>query len=833
MIDRFGPGRNLWSRDLSQIGFGQEVVSLVSLRSTNEYGEISVEETIKLLETSPNGLMESEVLERIDKFGPNEVAEKERNPVLDFLSRYWGPMPWLLESAMVLSYILGHYLELVIVFGLLTMNAIIGFLHTRSSRRALDLLKKRLAVQARVLRNGEWKIQDARDLVPGDIIGIGLGDLVPADAKILGNGEVSVDQSALTGESLPVTVRESGIVYSSSVVGRGEARCIAVNTGANTYFGRTAQLVRIARPVSHQEQIMMAVVKYMMYVSLAALAIVAADSALVHADFLSLLNLTLTFLLGAVPVALPAVFAVVLSVGAIELSKKGALVTRLDSIEDAASMEVLLLDKTGTITQNKLSITEPISFPRFKKEDVVLYASLASREETKDVTDLTVIEYAKAAGIDSSAYKQVSFAPFEPATKRSEAIIDRGAQRFKVTKGAPQVIISICHSMSEETRTQANKTVEELSQNGYRTMAVAISESDAPDSFRLVGLLPLADPPRPDSKGVIEALNTLGVKTKMLTGDNIAVAKEIARQVSIGDRICRVSDLAGQSEADQARILDEYDGFAEIYPEDKYRVVKLLQSRGHMVGMTGDGVNDAPALKQAEVGIAVSNSTDVAKASASIVLTEPGTRQIIEAIETSRQIYQRMLTWVINKVSKVIQFVGLLVLGYFWLQGAIISVLGMVLVVFANDFVTMSLATDNVEYTSSPNLWNVKKITLASLVIGLLLVAGGVVAVLAGTEYFGLKWRELQSYVMLMLVFTSQFRIYIVRERRHFWSSRPGRELLITSTATIIGFALLGVYGIVVPQLTVYEVLFILAFSAALTLSLDLPKYYVFRRLGL
>jgi H+-transporting ATPase len=812
---------------------GEEPVAVVNVRGTSEYRETSVKEAIRLLDTSPNGLTESEAQKRIDRFGRNEVVEREKNPVLDFLSRYWGPMPWLLELAMILSYILGHYLEVGIIFALLTINAIIGFLHTRGSRKALDLLKKRLAVKARVLRDGQWGLRDATELVPGDIIGIGLGDLVPADAKVISDGEVSVDQSALTGESLPVTTRESGIVYSSSVVRRGEARCLVVNTGANTYFGRTAQLVRIAKPVSHQEQIMMAIVKYMMYVSLATLVVVAADSVLVHADILSLLNLTLTFLLGAVPVALPAVFAVVLSVGAIELSKKGALVTRLDSIEDAASMEVLLLDKTGTITQNKLSITEPISFLGFKKEDVVLFASLASREETKDVIDLAVIGYARAAGIDSGAYKQVSFTPFEPATKRSEATIDRGAQRFKVAKGAPQVIISICHSTSEEIRTQASKTVEELSEKGYRTIAVAISEADAQDRFQLIGLLPLADPPRPDSKSVIGELKALGVKTKMLTGDNIAVAKEIALQVSIGDKIYGVSDLKNQSEAEQAKILDEYDGFAEIYPEDKYRVVKLLQSRGHMVGMTGDGVNDAPALKQAEVGIAVSNSTDVAKASASIVLTEPGTRQIIEAIRTSRQIYQRMLTWVINKVSKVIQFVGLLVLGYFWLQGAIVSVLGMVLVVFANDFVTMSLATDNVEYTSSPNLWNVKKITLASLVIGLLLVAGGAVAVVIGTEYFSLKWGELQSYVMLMLVFTSQFRVYVVRERRRCWSSRPGRELLIASIATIIGFALLGVYGIIVPPLTVHEVLFILGFSAVFTLSLDFPKYYVFRRLGL
>jgi H+-transporting ATPase len=579
---------------------------------------------------------------------------------------------------------------------------------------------------------------------------------------------------------------------------------------------------------------MMAVVKYSMYMSLAAVLSVVADATLLHkTDIISMLNLALTFLLGAVPVALPAVFAVVLSVGAIELAKKGALVTRLDSIEDAASMELLCLDKAGTITQSRLSVVDPIPLQRFGKEDVALFASLASREETKDVIDLTVIEYARAAGRDSSAYKQISFTPFDPATKRSEAIIDRGGKRFKVTKGAPQVIVSICRQISEEDRTQANKTIEQLSQKGYRTLAVAMSDGETLDTCRLVGFLPLTDPPRPESKSVIEELKTLGIKLKMLTGDNIAVAKEIARQVGIGDKIYRVSGLASQGEAEQAKILDEYDGFAEIYPENKYRIVKLLQSLGHMIGMTGDGVNDAPALKQAEVGIAVSSATDIAKASASIVLTEPGTHQIIEAIRTSRQIYQRMLTWIINKVSKVIQFVGLLVLGYFWLQGAIISVLGMVLVVFANDFVTMSVATDNVGYTSSSNLWNVKKITLASLVIGLLLVAGGAVAVLVGIEYFSLKWGELQSYVMLMLVFTSQFRIYIVRERRHFWSSRPGRELLIASTTTIIGFALLGVYGIIVPQLTACAVLFILLFSAALTLSLDFPKYYVFRRLGL
>ena len=804
----------------------------MTIKNTSEYEKSSLEEAVRLLETSLDGLTDFEAKKRIEKIGYNEVVEKEGNPILDFLSRYWGPMPWLLELTILLSYVLHHYLEVVIILSLLTINVAIGFTRTRSSRRALNLLKKRLAVKARVLRNGEWVTKDAREIAPGDIIGIGSGDLVPADAKIV-IGQVSIDQSALTGESLPVSVHDSGIVYSSSIVKRGETRCLVLNTGKNTYFGKTAELVKIAKPSSHQEQIMMAVVKYMMYVSMTALVFVAVDVILARLDILTILTLALTFLMGAVPVALPAVFAVVLAVGATELAKKGVLVTRLDSIEDAASMEILCLDKTGTITQNKLSVTDPTPFAGYKKEDVATIASLASKEESKDVIDLTVIEYARALGIDSSAYRQISFTPFDPSTKRSEAIIEARKERFRAIKGAPQVIIFLCKGIDEETREKANRTVEELSQKGYRTLAIARSELHDMNNLRLVGLLPLADPPRPDSKVMIEELKAAGVRPKMLTGDNIAIAKEIARQVSIGDSISRISDLENLNESEQAKILEENDGLAEIYPEDKYRIVKLLQSRGYIVGMTGDGVNDSPALKQAEVGIAVSDSTDVAKASSSIVLTESGTREILDAIKTSRQIYQRMLTWVINKVAKVIQFVGLLTLGFFWLHEVLLSLLGMVLLLFANDFVTMSLATDNVKHTSSPNLWNVRNITLASLVIGSLLVVEGVIGVFIGLNYFHLDSEALQTFVMLMLIFTSQFRVLVVRERRHFWNSRPGRELLISSILAIGGFALLGIYGLIIPPLKLYEVLFILGFSALFTLGVDFPKYYAFRKFGL
>ncbi len=800
-------------------------------RRTADFADVTIEDAYSALSTSTNGLAENEVKRRINESGYNELLEKRKNPFVDFLARYWGPMPWLLELTMALSYIIGHYLEVVIVFGLLTTNAIIGFHHTRSSLKALELLKRRLAIKAKILRNGEWVVKDAREIVLGDTIQVGLGDLVPADAKIVA-GEVSVDQSALTGESLPVTTHQSGILYSSSIIKRGEAKALVLNTGANTYFGKTAELVKIAKPKSHQEQIMSAIVKYAMYIGIAALAFVVLDAALTRVvDLLTVVRFALIFLMGSVPVALPAVFAIVLAVGAMQLAKEGALVTRLNSIEDAASMEVLCLDKTGTITQNKLSVTDPIPFRGFEKNDVAIIARLASKEEIRDVIDLAVIDYAKTLPV-SVQYTQDSFTPFDPATKRSEAIVEHNGKRFRVAKGAPQVILSLC-KVDDETRKNVNTNVELLSKKGYRTLAVAKSEDNDLDNLRLVGLLPLADPPRPDSKETIRELKRLGVKTKMLTGDNVAIAREIASQVDIGNRIYPMSNLEKLSEADQARILDEYDGLAEIYPEDKYKVVKLLQSRGHMVGMTGDGVNDSPALKQAEVGIAVSDSTDVAKASASIVLTEPGLKVILNAIGTSRQIYQRMLTWVVNKVTKVIQFVGILVLGFFWLHHVVLSVLGMVLLVFANDFVTMSLATDNVKTTKNPNIWNVKNITLASLVIGALLVVEGAVIIFIGTGYYHMDLGTLQTFVLLTLVFTSQFRVLIVRERGHFWSSRPGWELMISSFATVIGFALLGIYGDVLPSITFDQVLLVLGVSGIFTLGVDFPKYYAFRKFGL
>ncbi len=470
------------------------------MQSTNtpDYAHLGVDETFAQLKSSINGLANSEAELRIQRFGFNEVAEKKRSPVVEFLSRYWGPMPWLLELTILLSYLIGDYLEVGIIFSLLTINVIIGYHHSRSSQKALEFLKKRLAPKAKALREGKWTIMDAKELVPGDIVQLGLGDLVPADVKIV-DGGLSVDQSALTGESLPVSVGQVAVVYSSSIVKRGEAKALVFNTGPNTFFGKTAELVRIAKPTSHQQQIMSAIIKYSMYVAIAALALVLVEATLTQAlDPLNIVRFALIFLMGAVPVALPAVFAIVLAVGAMQLAKGGALVTRLDSIEDAASMDLLCLDKTGTITQNKLSATDPLPFNGFTQEDVITTASLASKEEIGDPIDQAVIDFAKTMRTNLAQYKQISFVPFDPMTKRSEAVVEQNGNRFTVMKGAPQIVLPLCQQLNQTIRKEVDRALEELWQKGYRTLVVAKSEDSDPKSLRFVGLLPIADPPRPD-----------------------------------------------------------------------------------------------------------------------------------------------------------------------------------------------------------------------------------------------------------------------------------------------------------------------------------------------
>ena len=788
----------------------------------------SSEQALLQFKSSTAGLSQEEALSRIGSFGYNEITEKKRNPLQDFLRRYWGPMPWLLEAAMILSFVLGHFMEAAMIFALLSVNAVIGYRHERDSRKAVSLLQKRLALLVRVLRDGAWVTLHAREAVPGDIISVKLGEVAPADAKIL-EGDLSVDQSSLTGESLPAELKPGDPIYSGSPIKRGEARCVVAYTGSDSYFGKTARLVESARPKSHQEEVMLSIVRYMMYLGIFASILVAGYAFALRMDPVVILTFVVIFLMGAVPVALPAVLTIVQSVGALQLSRIGAVVTRLEAIEDAASIDTICFDKTGTITRNELAVAELLPLNGLADEDLLRLATLASTAEGKDLIDAAIKKRADADGVGSGGYSRVSYLPFDPLIKRTEAVVGRDGMRTRIVKGAPKILLELCASDGAESRSRANAAVEEYSRKGYRSIAVAQSEG-TDGGLRLAGIIALSDPPRADSRSMIEAIRALGVRPIMLTGDDAAIATQIAQSVGIGGRILLSADVASLSDKDKAARIAQADGVAGIYPEDKFTIVRALQAEGRMVGMTGDGVNDAPALKQAEMGIAVDGASDVAKASAGIVLTESGMAVIVRSIEISRQIYQRMLTWVINKITKVISFVGLLTISFFWLGQLPLSLLGISLLVFANDFATMSLATDNARGTPSPNRWKVGSIILASAIPGILFMLQGLGASAIGLYGYHLAMPELGTVVLLNLVFGSQFRVLLVRERGHFWESMPGTALLRTSVSVIVVFFILGSFGILVPALSPAQVLAVLGYTAICSIATDFPKVYSFTR---
>ena len=816
-----------------EIGIETEFMIGQEGRSSEHFRNATMEETLSELEATPSGLSDNDAEARQKKYGLNLIEEKKSNLAIDFLRRYWGPMPWLLEFAAILSGVLGHLDEAIIIVILLTINAVIGFSHSRSAGKALDLLKKKLSVTARVLRNGIWKSVAAREVVPGDVISVDLGDIVPADMKIL-SGQIAADQAALTGESLPVELDVGSMAFSGSVVTRGRSTGIIVATGSNTYFGRTTELVKIAKPKSHQEEIMLSIVRYVMYIGIIALAVTAVDSLLIHISdpLVNILTFAVIFLMGSIPVALPAVLSIVQAVGAMELVKSGALVTRLDSIEDAASLEYLYLDKTGTITLNKLSVVDVTPILPFTSEEVSTLGGLASSADSKDTIDSTIIAHSSSVKSKFSSSSQVEYTPFHPSTKRSESLIEWNGKRLKVTKGAPQVILAMCPDTPSEIVNQANRSVEEASQRGNRTLGVALSEENG--QFKMAGIMALADPPRPDSRELISDLKQLSIRPVMLTGDNLLIAKQIAKDTGFGNKVIGMKELREVPEDEQAARIEDLDGLAEIYPEDKYRIVKITQARGHIVGMTGDGVNDSPALKQAEMGIAVSNATDVAKASAAVVLTQPGLRVILDAIRVSRQTYERMLTWVLNKVSKTIEIVILLAAAFFWIHTLAVTLLGMVLIIFTNDFATMSISTDNVKSAASPRKWSMGNISLAAGLIGLLFVVQGLLVIYAAIYYFHASLVIIQGMVVLNLIINSQFRILIVRERGRFWSSIPGWELLLTVIIVIVSFSIIGIVGAaLLPAMTIGEVIFILIFGAVFTIISDFVKCPIFKRLGL
>nr|WP_297026114.1 plasma-membrane proton-efflux P-type ATPase [Thermoplasma sp.] len=742
------------------------------------------------------------------------MQEKKENPVIKFLRKFWAPVPWMLEATIVITIVLDKLLDTYIIAFLLVFNAIVSFFQESKAENAVELLKQKLSVRARVLRSNEWKQVEARVLVPGDVIDIRLGDVVPADSVII-SGSLEIDESALTGESVTVTKEKQDIAYSGSIVKRGEALAIVYKTRSATYFGKTTTLVQSAGSKSHIESLIFSIVRDLIILDVLLVMITAVYSYFIHIPIPNIIPFILVLLIASIPVALPATFTIAMAYGALDISKKGALVTRLSAIEDAASMDVLCSDKTGTITKNHLTVSDPIAL-KATQEELIKYAAYASEVQSDDPIDKAVLELARSRNLMPDLSLRSSFVPFDPSTKRTEATISINGRTMKVAKGAPQIISEICGVRYEEIMDR----VTELAKRGYRVIAVGAGE----DKMHLVGLIPLYDPPRDDSRQLISDLKNLGVSVKMVTGDNAPIAEEIARQVGIEGKACSVN-------RDQ-KFSEECAIYAEVFPEDKFSIVKALQQAGHVTGMTGDGVNDAPALKQAEVGIAVSNATDIAKASASIVLTHEGISDIVEAVKEGRKIFQRMLTYTLNKIVKTIQVVIFLTASFFAVRYFVTTPFDIILLLFANDFVTMSIATDNVRYSNKPEKWNVKALVVTSSLIAALLVVEGFIILYLGI-YLHFSRDMIHTLIFDMLVFSGLFNVFMVRERRRFWHSRPSHYLLVSIVGDIVGISLISALGILVTGIPAYSVLMVLGFTFAWMAFVDTIKNYVFRIYGL
>ncbi len=753
------------------------------------------------------GLTQEEARKRLDTHGYNEVPEKKDNPLFRFLKKFWGPAEWMLEAIIVLSWILGKDDDLYIVAALLLFNAILGFFQEQRAQNAVEHLKKRLQVYTRVLRNGLWDSAPARELVPGDIIRLRMGDFVPADVKVAG-GSVVVDQSALTGESEQIEKNPDQVLYSGSMIAQGEATGVILSTGADTYFGNTVQLVQLARPKLHIEKLVSDLSKWLLLIVFALLAVVFSLSVFQGLNPVEILPLMLVLLLGAVPVALPAMFTISMAIGSMELVKKGVLITRLSAPDDAARMDILCVDKTGTITMNSLSVAEVIPQNSYPADKVLLFGALASQEANQDNIDKAFISAATQKGLLDGSYEVQKFIPFNPKERRTEAIVRRGKKSFRVMKGAVNVIAKLC-GYDDEAMKKLEAQMGGLASNGYRALAVAISSDKGQPE--LAGLVALHDPLRDDTKELVRELKELGVSVKLLTGDALPIGREIAKEAGIGGNVISVSHLKEYFEQNPAKaeeMAEKSDGFAEIYPGDKYTIVRGLQGKGHTVGMTGDGVNDAPALKQAEVGIAVSNATDVAKDAASVVLTEPGLPHLLEPIKTGRLMFKRINTWVLNKIERTVLKTCFIVFAFLITGKYIISPTAVLLMIFMTDFVKITLSTDNVRMTRKPSVWNIAGLTKVAVVLGLIMVVEAFGLLYLGDALFGVLAEDgiLHTFSFEILFFFAIFSVFVVRERGHFWDSMPSTIFLsaiILDMLAAAAFSTFGLFGLTAVPLEI------------------------------
>lgn len=788
-----------------------------------------VKDVEKKLGSSPDGLTEEGAKKRLIEYGPNEIEEKKVNPFLKFLTYFWGPIPWMIEGAVILSAIVGHWLDFMIILILLLSNAIVGFWEEHQAGNAIAALKAKLANKARVKRDGKWVSKPSGELVPGDVIRIRLGDIVPADARLLDGDEIEVDQSALTGESLPVSHKMGDALFSGSIIRQGEADAMVYATGGNTYFGKTAQLVQVAHTASHFQRAVLKIGDYLILLAIALVILIIAVAIFRGDKVLTTLEFALVLLVAAIPVAMPTVLSVTMAVGARLLAKKEAIVKRLSAIEELGGVDILCSDKTGTLTQNKLTLGDPFTVDDIPAQKVITWAALASRAEDKDTIDLAVIGGVKDKE-KLKTYSVINFKPFDPVHKRTEAIVrDAGGKRFSVAKGAPQVILEMSAN-SAGIKPDVENAINEFAARGFRSLGVA--QANEKGKWQFAGILPLYDPPREQTKTTIAGAEQMGVNIKMVTGDQVAIARETAKQLGLGSNILDASglgDIKHIETAQSADAIEKADGFAQVFPEHKYHIVDVLQQKGHIVGMTGDGVNDAPALKKADCGIAVSGATDAARAAASIVLLTPGLSVIIDAIKESRKIFQRMNSYAIYRIAETLRVLLLMTLSILVFNFYPVTAVMIVMLALLNDGAILSIAYDNVHYKDKPEAWNMRMVLGVSTVLGIIGVVSAFGLFYLGERVFHIDREHIQTMMYLKLSVAGHLTIFITRTRGPFWSTRPARALWLAVLATQIIATFIAVYGFFMTPLGWGWAMFVWAYAIVWFVFNDRLKLLAYR----
>jgi len=767
--------------------------------------------------TPTGGLTASEAQTRLKNSGPNSLPDIALHPLRMAFAKFWAPVPWMLEAAIVVELALGKFAEAAIIALLLIFNAVLGFFQESRAQATLAALKSRLALSACVRRDDAWKTVPAADLVQGDVIKLSLGAVVAADVRI-STGEILLDQSMLTGESVPIEAGGGVQTYAGALVRRGEAVAEVTATGSRTKFGRSAELVRTAHVESSQQKAVFRVVRNLVACNGVIILLMIGYAYFLAMPLVEIIPLALTAILASIPVALPATFTLASALGARALAKLGVLPTRLSAVDEAASMDVLCADKTGTLTQNELIVTSVQPQSGFDEAHVLALAAMASSDGGQDPVDAAIRSAAAAKKIPETMHL-TAFTPFDPANKRSEATFTdaKGAPQ-RVSKGAFSAIVGLA-----PVEAGAASAAKDLENKGYRVLAVAGGPLGA---MKMIGLIALSDPPRADSPSLVSALQALGVRTIMVTGDAPATAAIVARAVGLKGAVSPPG-IAADARPEQFSV------YAGVLPEDKYKLVKAFQSGNHVVGMCGDGANDAPALRQAQIGIAVSTATDVAKSAAGMVLTKPGLEGIVAAVKEGRLTFQRILTYTLNSITKKIVQVLFLGVALIMTGHAILTPMLMVIIMITGDFLGMSLTTDRVRASPSPNAWKIRSLTIAGALMGIGELAFCTAILAYGKYVMNMDLNTLRTLAFVAIVFGNQATTYNNRERRRLWSSRPGNYVLASSGVDILIATTLSVMGIAMSALPIVIVMGSLAGAAAFAVLIDFVKVPAFRRLAI